>query len=59
MSKQALRWVSILIWAELGMTGITLGVMTPSWWALFVGLNELALAAFLVVMDHEARGKGQ
>lgn len=57
--SQLVRWFLMVVWAECGILDIAVGVVKSDFVVLAFGLNLLAAAAFMTVMDHEARGKGQ
>lgn len=64
MNKQRLRWISILCAAELSVAGLATAFGEAgfnsghAFAAAFWGLQWAFVAAGLIVLDHEARGKG-
>lgn len=63
--KQKLRWIAILCAAELSIAGLSVAFGDAgfnsgrAFAAAFWGLQWAYFAAFLIVQDHEARGRGQ
>jgi hypothetical protein len=55
--KQWQRLAGIVLVAEVAALDISIGIVADSIPAVFVGVNLAFIAAGMIVLDHEARGR--
>ena len=59
MSTQFKRLFFIFLVVEIAAFYIAIGFSRGSFLLTLIGLNEAFLAAGMIVLDHESRGRGQ